>query len=288
MNLRQTNACHLRPPVRWGLTCLALLPACAAEEGDVRFETWGEAYIEDEIPEEEFEDGWSVKYDKFLVVLGPIRVEDGGDLGGELSDSTLYDLTDPGPHEVGQLTGLEAGQWANVSYEIPRADEATRRHETAARDDLTLMQDNGYAVFVSGTASNGDREMAFSWGFDVASRYEDCVDTRDGQETRGIVISDGGSVTHQLTIHGDHLFYDDLSASDAVLRVDALAEADADEDGEVTLAELDDVSLSELSSDMGSYGVGAFDVDTLGDFVRAATTSLGHFDGEGHCSAKVQ
>ncbi len=285
---RQTTTRELGLAFSLGSLLLLGLPACAAEQGDVQFEVWGEEYIEDEIPEDEFEDGWSAKYDQFLVVIGNVVVADGSDVGGELSETRLYDLTSSGPHDVGRLDGLEAGQWKNVGYEIPQADDDTKRHGSASADDLEMMQDNSYSVFASGTVTNGDREFTFSWGFDGETRYEDCVDVRDGQQTRGIVISDGGSDTHQLTVHGDHLFYDDLAAEDAVLRFEALAQADTDGDGDVTLAELDDVLLSELSSDLGSYGVGAFDVDTLGDFVRASTTSLGHFDGEGHCSAKLR
>lgn len=271
-------------------SCAALLLplGCAAEEGDLRFEVWGEEYIEDGIPSAEFEDGWSVTYERFLVVLGNVTVADGGETGGSLAGTRLYDLTRPGPQLVGELSGLEAGQWPNVAYEIPRAGDETQRHESARSGDLKLMRDGGYTLFAEGRARQGDREKTFAWGFDVPTRYEDCVDVRGGQETYGVVVSHGGSATHQLTIHGDHLFYDDLASGDAALRFEALAAADADDDGEITLDELSEVSLSELSSEDGRYGVGAFDVDTLGEFVAAATTSVGHFDGEGHCTATAR
>jgi hypothetical protein len=91
-----------------------------------------------------------------------------------------------------------------------------------------------------------------------------------------------------VTVHGDHLFYDDLASPDALLRFEAMAAADADADGEVTLEELHQVRLASLSSDQGTYGVGSFDIDDLGAFVRAATQTVGHYDGEGHCVARAR
>ncbi|MGE3673147.1 MAG: hypothetical protein AB7K71_25965, partial [Polyangiaceae bacterium] len=86
----------------------------------------------------------------------------------------------------------------------------------------------------------------------------------------------------QLTIQGDHLFYDDLTAENADLRFNSMAAADTNSDGEVTREELAAVQLFDLTE--GSYGTGsASGVNTLDDFVEALTTTLGHFRGEGHC-----
>ena len=43
-------------------------------KGTVTFTTWGEEYIEQEIPASEIEDGYTVKYTKFLVALTDIAV----------------------------------------------------------------------------------------------------------------------------------------------------------------------------------------------------------------------
>src|SRR5690606_6169038 len=49
----------------------AMLLGCGddAGEGSVSVSVWGEEYIEVGIPAGEFEDGWSVKYDRFLIAL---------------------------------------------------------------------------------------------------------------------------------------------------------------------------------------------------------------------------
>lgn len=245
---------------------------------------WGEQYIEVGIPAEEFEDGWSVKYDEFLIALGDVSVEkEGGSSGGSLAEVVLFDLTDTGPQVLGAIDGLAEGNWDEFGYSSLVATDETERSDSASAGDLELMLEGHYNVYVTGTASKGDAHKHFAWGFSEPVRYASCVDVRDGQETSGVVVGDGAETEAQLTIHGDHLFYDDLASPEAKLRFDVIASADTDDDAEVTLDELAAVQLADLSSDQGRYGVGAFDVDDMRGFVEAATTSLGHFNGEGHC-----
>ena len=67
-------------------------------------------------------------------------------------------------------------------------------------------------------------------------------------------------------------------------RFNAMAAADANANGEVTLDELSAVKLVDIPE--GTYGTGsASNVDDLGAFVRALTATLGHYRGEGHCAA---
>lgn len=263
----------------------AMLLGCGddAGEGSVSVSVWGEEYIEVGIPAGEFEDGWSVKYDRFLIALGDVRIDKGGASGRVLEKLVLFDLTQPGPQRFGVIEGLAEGNWDEFGFSSSPVDDQTELAGSARAADKELMLEGDYNVYVQGTASKGDRRKRFSWGFSEPVRYASCVDVGGGQETSGVVVADGAEVEAQLTIHGDHLFYDDLASPEAKLRFDVIASADADDDGDVTLEELAAVRLAELSSDQGPYGVGAFDVDDLRGFVAAATTSLGHFNGEGHC-----
>lgn len=263
----------------------AMLLGCGSDagEGSVSVSVWGEEYIEVGIPAGEFEDGWSVKYDRFLIALGDVRIDKGGASGRVLEKLVLFDLTQPGPQRFGVLEGLAEGNWDEFGFSSSSVDDQTELAGSASAADKELMLEGDYNVYVQGTASKGDRRKRFAWGFSEPVRYASCVDVGGGQETSGVVVADGAEVEAQLTIHGDHLFYDDLASPEAKLRFDVIASADADDDGDVTLEELAAVRLAELSSDQGPYGVGAFDVDDLRGFVAAATTSLGHFNGEGHC-----
>lgn len=276
------------------ITALALssLAACGDDDGEsdgsgtATFTAWGEEYIEEGIPAEVFEDGWSVKFDKFLVSITGISVHDRAGAGDELEGNWLLDLTKPGPHELGSLD-LTAKAWPLVGYAIEPVSSDTERHESATAADLELMQGGKFSVYVAGTATDGDVTKTFAWGFTNGTQYSDCVSEIDGKEIEGVIVANGGDEKVQLTIHGDHFFYDDLASFDAVPRFAPMAAADADDDGEVTLEELDGVPLVEIEE--GTYGTGsASHVDDLGGFVRALTRTIGHYRGEGHCTETAE
>jgi hypothetical protein len=262
----------------------ALLAGCSDEAGDGTLDVtvWGEEYIEQGIPAAEFEDGWQITYNKFLVVVGDVSVAVTGASAASVGGTQVLDLKQPGPHVLGTLA-LEAATYDQVGYALLPADAATTAHASASAADLDLMRAGPYRVHVAGEATKGAKTRSFSWSFADRVGYHHCVDVNSGQDLHGVVVPDGAAATAQLTIHGDHLFYDDLTSPDALLRFQHLADADADMDGEVTLAELDAVSLASLPPDEGPYAVGASDVNDLGAYVRAATKTLGHFNGEGHC-----
>ena len=94
----------------------------------------------------------------------------------------------------------------------------------------------------------------------------------------------GGTDVSELTTHGDHFFYDRLKASPdpaiaTSLRFEALAAADTNADGEVTLEELDAAPI-----DVTTYDPSGFDATTLGAFVKQLVRTVGHFRGEGECA----
>lgn len=124
-------------------------------------------------------------------------------------------------------------------------------------------------VEVDGAAVLGAETKAFSWAFELATAHEAC-------EAR-TSVPDGGVGTFQITIHADHLFYDSLVAEEPQVLFQPLADADGDGDGVLTQAELAATGIG--SYDPGSEG----DVENLWDWLIAATRTVGHADGEGHC-----
>lgn len=82
----------------------------------------------------------------------------------------------------------------------------------------------------------------------------------------------------------DHLFYDRLQSSPdpsvvTSLRFDALAAADANADGEVTLEELNATPI-----DVRLYDPSGLGAATYGAFVTQLARTVGHFRGEGECT----
>ncbi len=226
---------------------LLLLAGCGGGTGEWVVETWGEELIEDEIPADFFADGCSVTYDEFRVAFAVRELIDGnGDVVGALPADETYDVTQPGPVEMGTV-------------DVP-AD-----HYSAVR----VVVDS---VGTVGTLTCGGESAAFDWAFDESTTYL-CAPP-------DLTIPTGGSDRTQLTVHGDHLFYDGLEDPDAAVRGQAILDADADSNAEITLDELDAVSIPALG-----YGVGEYsDVLTLRQFVSHLSRTLIHVDGEAECT----
>lgn len=273
---------------------VAALAACSEGEGTATFTTWGEPYIEQEIPSDPsgeggFVDGWSVKYEKFLVVFHGIEVADRhGKVGARSDGSFLVDNTRPGVKTLVSFPKLQAQRWEQVSYQIKPPDESTERVE-ASQDDLELMLEHGYSIYVAGTATKEDGAervtKTFRWGFGTATQYRDCLQAEEGgMATQGLVVTDGGEDVSELTTHGDHFFYDRLAESPdpavkTSLRFEEKAAADTDEDGEVTLDELFGAEL-----DLRLYNPSGLPAANLGEFMTALARTVGHFRGEGECA----
>jgi hypothetical protein len=262
--------------------------------GNAVFTTWGEEYIEQEIPaspdgEDGFVDGWSVHYDKFLVVFHKIKVADSdGEVAGEQQGSLFVDNVVPGRKKLLEFTDLPAKAWDQVSYQIKPAT-AESKVVAGSEADRDMMVANGYSVYVAGSASKPGQDgqtitKTFHWGFKTATQYRACQQAAEsGQPIQGIVVTNGGEETSELTTHGDHFFYDRLMASPdpaikTSLRFEEKAAADADGNGEITLEELDATPI-----DVRLYDPSGLSAPSLGAFMGNLVRTVGHFRGEGEC-----
>ncbi len=289
---RSSLACGLARALALALASALALAACGSDvgQGDVTFTTWGEDYIEQGIPAAAFpKDGWSVKYSKFLVVFHAITVADSaGVVAAELTTPHVFDLTRAGEKEIVTFSALAAKSWDRVSYQLgPMTGDAVLAPGVAAADAQLLLAAKAH-LHVEGVVTKGSVTKTLNWTFAAPTLFVECEGEQDGKKTLGVTVTNGGTETVQLTIHGDHLFYDDLQATNAVPRFDAIAKADANADGEVTLDELAAVRLYEIDAADGGYGTGAAaNVNTLRDFVTALSRTVGHYRGEGECFARA-
>lgn len=251
------------------LLSLALLSiACGADPGQatLRVTAYGEEYIEDRIPAADLVDGWEIDFTRFLVALRDIEAD-----GEALEGAFVVDLTRGSGgdgHALGQLT-LPAMDQPNLSFRVAPVDAATPVAATEA--DVATLVDAGASIWVEGQATRGGQTLGFAWVFATDTRYVECQSTAE--------LAPGGDAASQLTIHADHLFYDDLDSEEPNVAFDLIASADADGDGEVTEAELRAVDIT----GQARYQVGSRDITELWSFIAAQTGTLGHIDGEGHC-----
>lgn len=210
-------------------------------EGAVRATIYGEEFIEEGIPEDAFDDGWSVEFDRFSVRVSNVHI---GDIPLEVGGTK--DLTKASDGEGQELGVAEApaGKLVDSGYTIER-------------------------IVVAGRAKKGKSEKTFRWTFDDPTRYDECE-----PETR---VEPGETATFQITIHADHLFSDSLVSEEPKLLFQPLADADLDDDGEITREELAEVDIG--AYDPGSEG----GVDDLWTWLVRLSKTVGHADGEGHC-----
>ncbi len=250
----------------------ALLAAGCTGTGTWIVETWGEEYIEEQIPAADVDDGYAITYDEFLIVIGDVALVDGnGDDVATFADQQVFDMSQAGPHAVGEADAPST-HYDRVDMTVAPASGAVAGNATD--DQVARMNDGGLSIAVRGSATGGGDTYTFAWEFDTETHY--------GCEP-DLTIADGGEGSTQLTIHGDHLFYDDLEDPDAVVVFQALADADADADMAVTRAELEAVDVATTG-----YGVGQYsEVTDLWQFVAHLTQTLGHIDGEGHCQVDL-
>jgi len=275
------------------VACGSSDPTGSGGEGKLSFTTWGEEYVEEAIPPDSasaggFVDGWTVKYSKFLVNLRNITVADaGGGIALQQVGSVLFDNHVRGVKSIAQFDGIPAKAWSDVSYEIAPVAQETELSDSATEDDKQLMLQGKYSLYVEATASKGDRTKRFAWGFAIGTKYQACHSEQDGRDEAGVVVTNNSETVVELTTHGDHLYYDRLqSSSDPAiitsLRFDAIAAADADDDGEISFAELNAAPL-----DLELYDPSGLPATSHGDFITSLARTVGHFRGEGECTIRA-
>jgi hypothetical protein len=277
-----------------GLLCGA---SCASEGGDgtLSVRISGEAAAQSGYPAGEgedqiaFTDGWTLDFQKVIVSVTTFSMStsDGED-ANLAADAVVVDLHQGTP-ELWRFDGLAAQRWDSVNYRYTKPPARARIVNDVSDEDLTRMQDEGFSLLMEGTARKADRDVKFSWGFPLAIDVMHCQNGLDG--TDGIVVRDNAVTNGEITIHLDHLFFDNWAVAEPNLRFDALAEM-APEGRPLSLSDLRaQDNLSDLKGADGEPLDLAYDPGSafhpvptnLDEFINAAAETTGHWNGEGHC-----
>jgi hypothetical protein len=287
------------------LGCVLLI-ACGGPTGDVTVLVEGEDTItnglDPEGGEEGIVDGWTVRFDRYLVAVGDVVIERTSE-DVVVSDERvqIVDLRAIGASGavLSELEALDAERWDSFTYRTPLPADATR-HESAVQADFDEMVANGWTYLIEGTLMNASgqscppggacrdaTELSFRLGVDAPARFGPC-ESEDGLP--GVTVTEGGT-TVAITFHGDHMFFDRFPAGAEVIerRAQWLADADTDADGAITRAELEAIEAGELfPSSLYSLSGAPLSIVTAWDYVRAQVTTQGHFQGEGECPWEPQ
>jgi hypothetical protein len=265
---------------------------------------------------EDIQDGWQVRWDKYIAVIGDIDVHLATDEEIEDHDEDLYvvDLTEL-PSQglpLWEIPSLPEGRW-EFHYMLGGGAHDAIQHESVSDKDFEAIVDEDATYLISGTLSKDDgrscppdalasSESATRAGendagvpcfenatitFSLLVPAETLFGPCELDGVQGFSITDGETRTVAATLHGDHLFFNGFPTSDegGVVRLAQwLADSDLDLDGEVTQAELEAIAPGDLSEFADyQYANAPISIETLWDYVVAQLKTQGHMNGEGEC-----
>ena len=210
------------------------------------------------IPGSATADGWSISYDRVLLDIGRVNLD--GDQCSTYSEAhydRVLDMLAGVPQKVSESFAL--GQ-CDFGYGVANPADDSLLGDGVSHDDIVFLRTagsdkyagaSGISVAVQGHAAKGSLTKAFSWAFRQENRYRECNDGSAPTPVRGLHLAESVASTVDLLVRGEALFEDNLDASIAKLRFAPFADADTttgNDDGEVTLDELANVSIESLAS----------------------------------------
>lgn len=278
---------HVRTTFLAGLLLLGCGEA-DGETGNLRVQLVADRSVVDGLSRSQTAD-YAVQYTKYLVAVGDVHVARTNGVD-EVADGAVYiaDLRRVGSEgiELTTFKGLATGQWAEVGYRTPAATSTAQALPGVSAEDRAEMIEHGYTYWIEGVVERPEAEggpVSFVIQTDVDTTFRDC----EVNGEPGVAIGEGTS-TLGLTLHGDHLFFNAFpSASEASIMRSArfLVDADRDNDGKVSTAELAEIDSAELFTSARGYDLSGSPIviETALDFVRAQLAGQGHINGEGGC-----
>jgi hypothetical protein len=277
-----------------GAVAALLLSACdPAGTGTLAVRVNGEEGTQHGYSSSELVDGWSVRFDSYLVSLAGLRLLDGSEVVATALETPVVVDLHAGVPEVAVLEGVPAGR-LRLDYAIlpPTAETAVPAGVDPALIDE--MRAGGWTYLLTGVATKPSRPtVTFKLGLPAPVRMQDCTSGVDG--TQGVVIPASSTAEAELTLHAEHLFYDRLGTHAGVeLRFEALAAA-AGDDALLTFGELASQSVlapvgfdgQPLTDEDGTavrYDPGVSSVQTLDAFLLRSVRDQAHLDGGGLCT----
>jgi hypothetical protein len=253
-------------------------------------------------------DGWTIRYDKFLAVVGNIHAAQSSSGAAQLADPRLFVLDmkelPPGGLVISDLHGAEATRWDIVGYDLGKADGDSVQGDGISSADFQRMVDGGLTLYIEGhiTKPDGEQclpaqptdcvsrsEVHFAWALQTATSFDGCT---NASGTAGFAVPSGGTVQVKPTIHGDHWFFTNVTQGTEQTQRKAqwLADADLNRDGETTLAELEAVNAALLLTPSRGYDLSGSILPailTVRDYVEAQARTIGDWQGDGECPLRT-
>lgn len=228
-------------------------------------------------------DGWTIELERFVTALGDVDLDPEPD-GAEdscisYSDTHyewLFDFTQARREKVAIVYGLGT---CSVEFRLRGPSDECVLGAGATQEDVTSMRMQGtdaweedarVALVASGFARKDGVEKRFEWRFRRSFDIELCVGA-EGEGYESVLLLEGEEGQEELTlpleVRAEELFRR-APTDEAPLHFDLYASADSDNDGEVTLEELDAVQAPPQDEWIGADEEEDEEpVETLGDLV---------------------
>lgn len=254
--------------------------------------------------DEDINDGWNLKYNKFLISIGRFRALQSGD-GNEMTNTSRYILDlvklPASGFVLFSFEDVTALRYDKVGYEINNAVEGSLKPAYLSTADYKLMTKNHYSHYVEATLTKeGGRScqpgkpadcvdrpsLKIRWGLQAGTSFDDCAPESGAA---GFAVPAGGTAQVKPTIHGDHWFFTNVTQGVELTerRAQWIADSDLNRDGETTIDELKQVSAASVfpASQYNLSGA-LIPIATAYDYLEAQARTLGDFQGDGECPTR--
>jgi hypothetical protein len=182
---------------------------------------------------------------------------------------------------------IEATRWDRFGFDLPNATSSATPIAPTTDADKALLVDNNASIYIEGEIDNGMMKKTFKWPLHAGTSFDDCGDDNG---LLGFAVPAGGSVAIKPTIHGDHWFFNSVTAGVEITKRYAqyIADCDVDMDGETTIAELQSIKGADLAKvfPADKYNLSGVVLDSAYAWVLGQAQTLGDFQGEGECPTR--
>ena len=290
------------------LLILVLTAQCGTPTGTVQVVLVPEDTIPDGLDpgtgEESIVDGWTVRYDKFVVAIGNFRARRSARPSAPPLSAANVSVVDfrrapEGGFVLAEFKQVPADRWDRVGYDTPRATASAERAEFTEQPDYDRMVGHGLSHFVVGrvfddeaACSEGTRDPAhcktFAWELVAPTSLDDCANATGAA---GFAVPSGGTQAVKPTVHGDHWFFTTITQGTEIVqrRAQWIVDGDVDGDGEVTLDELKTrPAATAFPSSLGYNLSGGFrgPIHNAYDYLLEQASTLGDYNGDGECPTR--
>lgn len=267
---------------------------------------------------EHIRDGWEVRFDKYVAVVGDVLLKRSNDQQVTAQDRTIYavDLHTLPANGI-TLWGIEdlaSVRW-DFTYALSGGIHGALQHESVSDSDFHDIVDHDWSYLIEGSIINvqgvtcpppdvaepgsiqsteerrgvpcyPNPEISFRFALTAETLYGPCE--IDG--VPGVAVPSGGTASVAISIHGDHVFFNGFpeGSEGGVMRLAQwLADSDLNLDGQVSQQELESITPSDLVHIDERYQLGGspLTLDTMWDYVASQLKTQGHYQGEGECPA---